>query len=57
MVAARLATELIIEMRYSLRMLGLVVDEPTLLLGDNMSVILSTTVPSSVLKKKHSSSS
>ena len=26
---------------------------PALLLGDNMSVVLNTTVPSSVLKKKH----
>jgi hypothetical protein len=28
-------------------------DGPSLMLGDNMSVILNTTVPSSVLKKKH----
>ena len=29
------------------------VDGPALLLGDNQSVVLNTTVPSSVLKKKH----
>jgi hypothetical protein len=28
-------------------------DGPALMLGDNMSVVLNTTVPSSALKKKH----
>jgi hypothetical protein len=28
-------------------------DGPSLMLGDNMSVVLNTTVPSSVLKKMH----
>jgi hypothetical protein len=28
-------------------------DGPALMLGDNMSVVLNTTVPSSILKKKH----
>jgi hypothetical protein len=36
-----------------LRSLGVVLDGPALMLGDNMSVVLNTTVPSSVLKKKH----
>jgi hypothetical protein len=53
MVAARIATDLIIEYRYALRMLGLEVDGPSWMFGDNMSVILSTTMPSSSLKKKH----
>jgi hypothetical protein len=53
LVAARVAIELIIELRYKLRMLGVPVTEPTLMLGDNMSVILNTTIPSSQLKKKH----
>ena len=53
LVAARIATELILELRYSLRMLGVPLDGPALMLGDNMSVVLNTTVPSSVLKKKH----
>ncbi len=53
LVAGRVAVEGIMEIRYKLRMLGVPVDEPTLLLGDNMSVILNTTVPSSQLKKKH----
>ena len=34
-------------------MLGVPIDGPTLLLGDNMSVVLNTTIPSSQLKKKH----
>jgi hypothetical protein len=33
--------------------LGVDLDEPTLMLGDNMYVVLNTSVPSSVLKKKH----
>jgi hypothetical protein len=45
--------ELIIELRYKLRMLGVPVTEPTLMLCDNMSVILNTTIPSSQLMKKH----
>ena len=53
LVAARIATELILELRYTLRMLGVPLDGPALMLGDNMSVVLNTTVPSSVLKKKH----
>ena len=30
-------------------------DKPAIMHGDNMSVVLNTTVPSSVLKKKHNS--
>ena len=48
-----MAVDLIIEMTHSLRSLGVPVDGPALLLGDNQSVVLNTTVPSSVLKKKH----
>ena len=53
LVAARIATEVIMEFRYNLRMLGVDVDGPALLLGDNKSVVLNTTVPSSMLNKKH----
>jgi hypothetical protein len=55
LVASRIATEaeLILEVRYILRSLGATLDELALMLGDNMSVVLNTTVPSSVLKKKH----
>jgi Reverse transcriptase (RNA-dependent DNA polymerase) len=53
LVAARIAIELIQELRYKLRMLGIPVTTSTSMYGDNMSVILNTTVPSSQLKKKH----
>ena len=38
-------------------MLGVPVEEQSTLLGDNMSVVLNTTIPSSALKKKHLSCS
>jgi hypothetical protein len=53
LVASRVATELILEVRYMLRSLGVALNRPELMLCDNMSVVLNTTVPSSVLKKKH----
>ena len=53
LVAAKMAVDLIIEIRYKLRMLGVVLEETSVLLGDNMSVILNTTIPSSSLKKKN----
>jgi hypothetical protein len=37
-VASRVATELILEVRYMLRSLGMALDGPALMLGDNMSV-------------------
>jgi hypothetical protein len=52
-VASRVATELILEIRYMLRSLGVALDGPALMLGDNMSIILNTTDPSSVLKNNH----
>jgi hypothetical protein len=33
--------------------MGVPIDSPTLMLGDNRSVILNSTVPSSIFKKKH----
>jgi hypothetical protein len=53
LVAARIAVDLIVEMRYKLRMLGVPIEERSILYGDNMSVVLNTTLPSSALKKKH----
>ena len=53
LVAARIATDIAVEIRYTLQMLGVPIDGSTLLLGDNKSVVLNTTVPSSALKKKH----
>jgi hypothetical protein len=51
-VVSRVATELIFEVRYMLRSLGVTLDGPALMLEDSMSVVLNTTVPSSLLKKK-----
>jgi hypothetical protein len=53
LVASRVATELILEIRYMIRSLGVALDGQVLMLGDNMSVIFNTTFPSSVLEKKH----
>jgi hypothetical protein len=53
LVASRMATELILEVRFMLWLLSVALDGPTLMLGDNMSVVFNTSVPSSALKKKH----
>jgi hypothetical protein len=53
LVISRIAMELILEIRYMLRSLRLALDGPRLMLGYNMSVVLNTSVPSSVLKKSH----
>jgi hypothetical protein len=39
LVASRVATELILEVRYILQSLGVALDGPALMLGDNMSVV------------------
>ena len=52
-VAARVATEHIMDLRYTLRMLGAPLDGPAYMFGDNMSVVTSSTVPTSTLKKRH----
>ena len=52
-VAARIASEQIIGMRTTLRYLGVPVHGPTRMFGDNGSVIASSTVPHSPLKKRH----
>jgi hypothetical protein len=53
LVVSRVDAELILEVRYMLRSLGVALDGPALMLGDNMSAVLNTTVPSTVLKKNH----
>ena len=40
-----------------LRLMGANIEKTSLLLGDNKSVVVTTTIPSSVLKKKHCASS
>ena len=42
-------------LRFKLQMMDIAVDIPTLLLGDNQSVLTNVTVPHSTLKKKSSS--
>jgi hypothetical protein len=44
LVASRIATELIIEIRYMLWSLRVALDGPALMLGDNMSVVLNVSV-------------
>ena len=52
-VAARIATEQVMDLRYTLRMLGAPLDGPAWMFGDNESVITNSTVPQSTLKKRH----
>jgi hypothetical protein len=52
LVAARIATDIAMEFRYNIQMMGFSLDGPANLFGDNQSVILNTTIPSSQLKKK-----
>jgi len=52
-VALKIATEMVSAMRYKLRMLGMPVDGPAWGFCDNASVVTNSTIPSSVLKKKH----
>ena len=47
------ATEKVIALRYMLRSLGVHVDYPTPIIGDNAPVITSATVHANILKKKH----
>jgi hypothetical protein len=53
LMASRIVTELTLEVKNMLRSLGVALDGPALMLGDNISVVLNATVPSSILKKKH----
>lgn len=54
-MAARQTTEDIIEVRYNLCMLGFRNDEPAWLFDDNVTVVLITTMPSSMLVRTHHS--
>ena len=51
-VAMKQATEYIRGRRYKLRMMGIPVDEPAFVYGDNQSVLANTSLPTSMLKKK-----
>jgi hypothetical protein len=52
-LTSRVATELILEVKYMLWSLGVALDALLSILGDNMSEVLNTTVLPSILKKKH----
>jgi hypothetical protein len=52
-VAARQATEQIMDLRYTLRAMGMPLDGPSWMYGDNQSVITSSTIPHSLLSKRH----
>ena len=52
-VAARTATEQIMDIRQTLRYLGAPIDSKSSLFGDNRSVITSATLPHSILTKHH----
>ena len=54
-IAMKQCCEYIRGLRYKLRMMGIPVDLPTYVFGDNKSVLANTSMPHSVLKKKSSS--
>ena len=54
-IAMKLCCEYVRGLRYKLRMMGIPVDLPAYVFGDNKSVLANTSVPHSVLKKKSSS--
>jgi hypothetical protein len=51
-IAMKQATEYARGLRYKLRMMGMTVNKPTFVFGDNQSVLANTTAPASTLKKK-----
>ena len=52
-VAAKIATEQIMDLKYTVRMMGIPLDGPAWMFGDNQSVITSSTLPHSSLNKRH----
>ncbi len=51
----RIAVELLVSLRYKLRMKGVPLEGPVNTFCDNSSVVTNSTIPSSTLKKKHNS--
>jgi hypothetical protein len=52
-MAARIATHQVIDLRLTLRYMGVPITEPSWMFGDNESVIKSSTIPASTLSKRH----
>ena len=53
LVALRICKELIVALRYKLRMFGIGIDGPTSVFCDNRGVVKNVSIPESVLSKKH----
>ena len=53
--ALKLTVELVIALRYKLRMFGVTIEGPTDMLCDNKAVFKNTSTPESMLHKKHHS--
>ena len=51
-VVMKTACELLRELSYKLRMMGITVNEPCFIFGDNQSVLANTSNPASTIKKK-----
>ena len=52
-ISARITTDKIVETRYMLRMLGVHVNEPNYMFGDNLAVINIVAISDDTLKKRH----
>ena len=52
-VAARTATEQSMDLRNTFRYLGVLIDEPTMMFGDNETVVNTASVPHSKIMKRH----
>lgn len=52
-VALRIATELIISLRYKLRMMGVPIEEPAQIFCNNEAVVKNSAFPESSIKRKH----
>ena len=52
-IALKIATEMIQGLRYKLRMMGVALDGPANVFCNNQSVVFNSTIPESMLKKKH----
>ena len=52
-VAAKTATEQIMDLTYTLRYLGVPINSKSYMFGDNRSIVTSATLPNSTLSKRH----
>ena len=52
-MAAQTTVDILIEFRYKLQMLGIPLEDASIIVADNLDMVVNTTLPSSQLKKKH----